>query len=179
MGRAQSQMIRALESLAMVDVYAVAPIERVLQDESRRIPQGSSVALVTAIVTPALVVTLADLRRRGLSMSVVWAGTDDPPRLPQGVALHDMRSVLAGRRFYRPFVQGLALDAPELFDRPLSDRPLDEGAPVTAERRESLTRGAPGGGPVAGRLGARPSAAAPASRGATPSSPWQRPAEPP
>ena len=184
MGRAQSQMIRALESLAMVDVYAVAPIERVLQDESRRVPQGSSVALVTAIVTPALVVTLADLRRRGLSVSVIWAGTDDPPRLPQGVALHDMRSALAGRRFYRPFVQGLALDAPEPFDRPLSDRPLsdrplDEGAPVAAERRESLTRGALGDGPAADRLGARPAAAMPPARDAAPLSPWQRPAEPP
>ena len=102
-------MIRALESLAMVDVYAVAPIERVLQDESRRVPQGSSVALVTAIVTPSLVVTLADLRRRGLSVSVIWAGTDDPPGLPQGVTLHDMRSALAGRRFYRPFTPGMAL----------------------------------------------------------------------
>ncbi len=165
MGRAESQMIRALEALAMVDVYAVAPIERVLQEESRRVPQGSSVALVTAIMTPALVVALADLRHRGLPVSVVWAGTDDPPRLPAGVPVHDVRSALTGRRFYQPFAPGIPADAPELFDRPPGD-----GAEGMPERRESLGSRSAVADPASRPAGARPRAR---------TSRWQRREEPP
>ena len=112
MGRAQAQTIRALELLAMADVYAVAPVERVLEEESRRLPPGSSVTLVTAVMTRTLRAGLSDLRRRGLSVSVVWVGRDTAPAMPASIAVHDVRAALSGLRLYL----GDRSDAPESFE---------------------------------------------------------------
>lgn len=106
LGRARAQTIRALESLAMVDVYAVAPIERVLAEESRRLPRGSSVALVTAVMTPSLQAGLIELRRRAFGVSIVWVGSTEPPPMPDAVGVHDVRASLDGLQLYQRGLPG-------------------------------------------------------------------------
>ena len=61
--RAPGQMTRILEALAMADVFTLVPIQRMLTEEARRLPFGSTIALVTAVITPALESSLDRLRR--------------------------------------------------------------------------------------------------------------------
>lgn len=97
--RAPGQMTRILEALAMADVYTLVPIGRMLAEESRWLPYGSTIALVTAVVTPALESSLARLHRRGIDTAVFYVGLGDAPALAGGAEVHDIRDALAGIHF--------------------------------------------------------------------------------
>ena len=99
--RAPGQMTRILEALAMADVFTLTPIERMLTDERRRMPFGSTVALVTAVVTRPLEISIDRLRRHGVEVAVIYVGLDDPPPTVGGAQLHDIREALAGLEFER------------------------------------------------------------------------------
>ena len=64
-------------------------------------PFGSTVALVTAVVTRPLEVSIDRLRRRGVEVAVIYVGIDDPPAQVGGAALYDIREALAGLEYER------------------------------------------------------------------------------
>lgn len=97
--RSPGQMTRILEALAMADVFTLTPIDRMLTDERRRMPFGSTVALVTAVVTRPLEVSIDRLRRHGVEVAVIYVGVDDPPATAGGVVVQDIRGALAGLEY--------------------------------------------------------------------------------
>lgn len=97
--RAPGQMTRILEALAMADVFTLAPIQRMLTEEARRLPFGSTVALVTAVLTPALESSLERLRRQGVQASVFYVGLGDAPARAGGAPVYDIRAALEGIHF--------------------------------------------------------------------------------
>ncbi len=70
-GRAPGQMTAILEMLAAVTPFATAPIERLLLTESPRLPWGSTLVLVTAIVTDDIAAALLDLKRMGRRLALI------------------------------------------------------------------------------------------------------------
>lgn len=119
--RAPGQMTRILEALAMADVFTLTPIDRMLTDERRRMPFGSTVALVTAVVTRPLEVSIDRLRRRGVEVSVIYVGVDDPPSQAGGAAVHDLREALAGLEYERIGHSGAWTLAQHEWGRPKDD----------------------------------------------------------
>ena len=99
--RSPGQMTRILEALAMADVFTLTPIDRMLTDERRRMPFGSTVALVTAVVTRPLEVSIDRLRRHGVEVAVIYVGIDDPPSQAGGAVVYDIRDALAGLEYER------------------------------------------------------------------------------
>lgn len=97
--RAPGQMTRILEALAMADVFTLAPIQRMLTEEARRLPFGSTVALVTAVLTPALESSLERLRRQGVHAAVFYVGLGVAPARAGGAPVHDIRPALEGIHF--------------------------------------------------------------------------------
>ncbi|MCO6453176.1 MAG: DUF58 domain-containing protein [Caldilineales bacterium] len=70
-GRSPAQLTTILEMLAAVTPFATAPVERLIAAESPRLPWGSTLVIVTAIVTEALAATLLDLQRVGRRIALV------------------------------------------------------------------------------------------------------------
>ena len=97
--RAPGQMTRILEALAMADVFTLVPIQRMLTEEARRLPFGSTIALVTAVITPALESSLDRLRRQGVEAAVFYVGLGDAPARAGGAPVHDIRGALEGIHF--------------------------------------------------------------------------------
>ncbi|MCB9133546.1 MAG: DUF58 domain-containing protein [Anaerolineales bacterium] len=64
-GRSPGQLTHIMEALAAVSPVATRQIEDLLREESPKLPWGSTLVVVTAIVTDPLKATLADLRARG------------------------------------------------------------------------------------------------------------------
>ena len=82
--RAPGQMTRILEALAMADVFTLVRIERMLSEE--RLTYGSTLALVTAVLTPALESSLMRLKRHGAQIALIYVGIEDPPSNVRRVA---------------------------------------------------------------------------------------------
>ena len=97
--RAPGQMTRILEALAMADVFTLVRIERMLSEE--RLTYGSTLALVTAVLTPALESSLIRLRRHGAQVGLIYVGIDDPPATFAESPVYDIRSALEGLHYER------------------------------------------------------------------------------
>lgn len=89
-GRASAQYTRVLEALAMVDSFTLVPVERLLEEEARRLPWGSTLVLVTASLSDDLPATVARLRRRGHRTAIVYVGPDTPPESVGGAPVHNI-----------------------------------------------------------------------------------------
>ena len=77
-GSGQPQLEATLESLAMAGPFWVAELPVVLGAEARRLPAGSTVVLVTAILSRAVVQEADEIRRRGHRLVIFYAGDGDP-----------------------------------------------------------------------------------------------------
>ncbi len=78
-GRSPGQITALLEMLAAVTPFATAPIERLIATESPRLPWGSTLVIVTAIVPEDLVGTLLDLKQMGRRVVLVSLDKEPPP----------------------------------------------------------------------------------------------------
>ena len=74
-GRSEGQLTRIMEALAAVSPVATKQVEDLLRQESPKLPWGSTLVVVTAVVSESLKATLADLHARG--RRVVLATLDD------------------------------------------------------------------------------------------------------
>ncbi len=168
--RSPGQMTKILEALAMADVFTLVRIERMLSEE--RLSYGSTLALVTAVLTPELESSLFRLKRHGAQIGLIYVGIDDPPATFADSPVYDIRSALEGLHYERvgeagPWARTDRLYASERPPDPIEDVDLptfvgaDES--VDAESKETAQRV-----PVA--------AAAPApTPGSDPDNPWARP----
>ena len=166
--RAPGQMTRILEALAMADVFTLVRIERMLSEE--RLTYGSTLALVTAVLTPALESSLLRLKRHGAQIGLVYVGIEDPPGAFADSPIYDIRRALEGLHYEQvgeagPWARTDRLYAIERPTEPVDDVDLPtfvgpDGAHGISELEPELaaTR------PVA--VGSRPK---------QPASPWSRP----
>ncbi len=77
-GRSLSQLTRIMEALAAVSAVASKQIEDLIREESPRLPWGSTLVVVTALVTEPLKATLAGLRAGGRRLALVSLEPVDP-----------------------------------------------------------------------------------------------------
>jgi uncharacterized protein (DUF58 family) len=82
-GRSPDQFTRILENLARVRGWSGQPIEEILAAERRKLPRGSSLVVVTAVVTPDLVDVLAAIRRSGHPVTLVETAVANVKMGPQ------------------------------------------------------------------------------------------------
>ena len=87
-GRSHAHSLRVLEALAMVSNFQLLSAERLLAEEATRLPVGSTVVLVTAVLTPAMVDALQRLRRHGHGAAVVYVASDEPAPALGPIPLH-------------------------------------------------------------------------------------------
>ena len=97
--RSPGQMTKILEALAMADVFTLVRIERMLSEE--RLTYGSTLALVTAVLTPALESSLIRLKRHGAQIGLIYVGIEDPPATFAESPVYDIRSALEGLHYER------------------------------------------------------------------------------
>jgi len=83
------QLTRLLEALARVLVYAVRGFTEVLRAETQSLPIGSTVIVISPVLTDTLRGALLRLRERGLRV-VVCALTDAPPEPLPGLLLYHL-----------------------------------------------------------------------------------------
>ena len=94
LGSATPQLSLVLEALAMAGPYVVTPLVDVLRGERDSLPPGTTVVLVTAVITKALAEEVAEIKQRGYEVLALYAGDGVPqielpgvPVFPVGRAL--------------------------------------------------------------------------------------------
>ena len=85
------QLTIILEALATIRPLAIGPMAPQLEQNSRQFPLGSTLVVIAAILTQDMMSVITDLRGRGHRMVVIFVGDADPPDMPEGVLLHDLR----------------------------------------------------------------------------------------
>ena len=70
-GRAPAQLARILEALALLVPYTGNRVEAMIERETRRLPWGSTIVVVTGHVTSGLEAALAKLHRSGHAITLV------------------------------------------------------------------------------------------------------------
>ena len=88
---APEQLTIILEALATVRPLPVGPMADHIALNLRQFPLGATLVMVAAIITDDGVDRIANLRRQGYKVVVVWVGDSEPPEMPEGVATHDLR----------------------------------------------------------------------------------------
>ncbi|MBI2908767.1 MAG: DUF58 domain-containing protein [Chloroflexi bacterium] len=89
--RSPDQLTRMFEALAKISGFATVPMERFLQRESRNLPWGATVVVITATANEALLSTLLRLKRTGHRTSLVLVGDDAPKLELDGITVHNVR----------------------------------------------------------------------------------------
>ena len=125
-GRSDRQLLMVLEALAMAGSFTLVDMERLLEEETRRLPLGSTIVLVTGLATPRLDGALNRVRQRGHRVAVVYLGIEDPPPLLGGVPVADIREALDGISFTR--VGGRSMKRADI-----DYRDLEGGEPLEAD----------------------------------------------
>jgi len=91
-GRSPHQLIRIMETLAVVMPIATGPIEKVLASASPQLPWGATLAVVVSIVSETLLSTLVRLQRAGRRVALIIASDNTPSYLPPVPILHVVMS---------------------------------------------------------------------------------------
>jgi uncharacterized protein (DUF58 family) len=126
-GRSDRQLFTVLEALAMAGSFTLVHMERLLEEETRHLPMGSTIVLVTGLVTPRLDGALNRVRQRGHRVAVVYLGIEDPPPTVGGVPVDDIRQALDGISFTR--LGGQSMKRADIDYRQADDsEPLEPGA---------------------------------------------------
>ena len=97
--RAPEQLTIILEVLATIRPLAMGPMAAQLAESARRFPVGSTLVIVTALMTPELVDALGTLRGKGHPVVVLNVADDPCPVLPEGVIAHELGDHLARTEF--------------------------------------------------------------------------------
>jgi uncharacterized protein (DUF58 family) len=90
-GRSPDQLARILEALAGITSFSTSSIEVLLRAESPRIPLGTTLALVTAIINDEMLATLIQLKEAGRRLVLVSL-TDEPPSDLEGILVYHLPS---------------------------------------------------------------------------------------
>ena len=165
--RSPGQMTKILEALAMADVFTLVRIERMLSEE--RLTYGSTLALVTAVLTPALESSLFRLKRHGAQIGLIYVGIEDPPASFADSPVYDIRAALEGLHYERVGEAGPWARTDRLY---ASRRPPEPTEDVDLPTFVGADQSEP---PNEAELIQTPVAAAAAPPRRQPDSPWARP----
>lgn len=88
-GRTPEQFIRMLEALGTITPYVLEPLSAMLDREEHRLGAGTTVTVLTGIMTAELAATLGRLRRRGHEVVVLSATGDAWEDDLRGVTVRD------------------------------------------------------------------------------------------
>jgi uncharacterized protein (DUF58 family) len=88
--RRPDQLARVLEALAAVTGFATRNIETLLTTESARLPWGSTLVVVTGVVTERLLATLMQLRDVGRLLVLVSLAEEPIPEEFTGILTHHL-----------------------------------------------------------------------------------------
>jgi uncharacterized protein (DUF58 family) len=94
-GRSPGQLVLILELLAAVTPFASAPVERLLLQESPRLPWGATLLVVTAIAHDDLLAALLDLQRAGRKVVLFTLAEEPPERLLPGITVYHLPHLVA------------------------------------------------------------------------------------
>ena len=89
------QLQRILEGLAMVAPTESIPIDRLVRQEGGTLPWVSTLVVVTAIPTPALVSALETFHRAGRPVALVLVGGDRPEFSLDGLTMYHVPAEIA------------------------------------------------------------------------------------
>jgi len=94
-GRRAEQFIRMLEALAIVTPFVVEPLAAMLDREEHRLVLGTTIVVISGLMTPELASTLLRLRRRGHTVLVLKTGAApwDDDLLAGAVEVRDLSYV--------------------------------------------------------------------------------------
>lgn len=87
-GRSLPQLAHLLQALAAVTPISIAPFDSFLLAEVPRAPYGSTLLILTAVITPALLETLLQLKRHEHHLILVSLAESPPPPLPGIKSIH-------------------------------------------------------------------------------------------
>lgn len=80
-GRSHDQLVRILELLAAIQTLAAGQIEKMILEESPRLPWGATLLVVTTIVTEELMAALLELDSAGRQIVLFTLANTPPPSL--------------------------------------------------------------------------------------------------
>ncbi|MFH0768119.1 MAG: DUF58 domain-containing protein [Chloroflexota bacterium] len=85
------QLMHMLEALAQIHRSQSMPIERLVLNESRNLPWGSTLVVISAKPTDSLFSTLAGMRRAGRSVALISVGSSEPVIRKDGLNVYYIR----------------------------------------------------------------------------------------
>jgi uncharacterized protein (DUF58 family) len=94
-GRSGQQLSFLLTALAGVTPLVGLPFHRYLLRELPKLPYGTIMVVITAVITPELLETLTEARRRGRKVTLVSLAEEAPPQLSGIQAVHFPQSAYA------------------------------------------------------------------------------------
>ena len=94
MGASSTQLSLVLESLAMAGPYVVTPLTEVLRGERASLPAGTTVVVVTSILTQAMATEIAYIKESGYQVRVLYTGDQAPSVELPGVPVVRLGRVL-------------------------------------------------------------------------------------
>ena len=87
-GRAVAQLATLLQALAAVTPFTTTPFEQYLLHSLPEVPYGSTLVVVTAILTAELSETLLRLRRYRAHTTLISLAVESPPEIPGVRSIH-------------------------------------------------------------------------------------------
>lgn len=87
-GRSRNQLSMLLQALASVTTYTVSPFEPFLIKSMPKVPLGTTLVIVTSVVSPALIETLFMLRRYRAHTTLISLDISAPPAIPGVRVIH-------------------------------------------------------------------------------------------
>jgi uncharacterized protein (DUF58 family) len=93
-GQRPEQFIRMLEALAIISPFVLGELSAMLDREEHRLTHGTTIAVITGIMTDELASTLIRLRSRGHTVVVMsTSGETWREMLPDALAAHDISHI--------------------------------------------------------------------------------------
>ncbi len=89
-GRSPNQLLRILETLAGITVFASQPIEEMVLRESPKLPWGSTLLVVTAIAHDDLLAALLELDQAGREVALFTLAAEPPRRELPGILVYHL-----------------------------------------------------------------------------------------
>ena len=89
--RSAEQLTVILEALATIRPLPIGPMAPQLTLYSRQFPIGATLVITVALINDDLKESIADLKRQGYKLVVVFVGDKDCPELPEGVMVYDLK----------------------------------------------------------------------------------------
>ncbi len=92
-GRRPEQFIRILEALAMVTPFVLEPLSALLGREEHRLGAGTTIVVVTGVMTDDLAAVLVRIDQRGHAVIVLSTSGESWPELLGRIAVHDLSQI--------------------------------------------------------------------------------------